>query len=219
MARRPYYYLLPATWQRETALKWLKRAHAWLGLWGAVFGLLFGVTGILMNHRSVMKIPGPASMVDQATVQIDSKDWAEPGDFVTWAQKFLRVEKSPSQLRVRDPETIRFEGIEFKPAPQWSVLFSAPGKSVRATHNVGSNEVDLRKTEHNMWSMFIRIHKADGLSVAWILIADTIAGCFIILSLTGLLFWSRLHGPRLAGALVIIGSTSIGVWAIVASGY
>jgi hypothetical protein len=42
--------------RRSTFLKWLRRVHGWIGLWGAVLGLLFGVTGILQNHRATMKI-------------------------------------------------------------------------------------------------------------------------------------------------------------------
>ena len=38
-------------------LRWLRKVHLWVGLWGAAVGLLFGVTGILLNHRAVLKIP------------------------------------------------------------------------------------------------------------------------------------------------------------------
>src|SRR5260221_13744948 len=43
--------------RRGVFLKWLRKMHGWIGLWGAGLGLLFGVTGILQNHRAVMKIP------------------------------------------------------------------------------------------------------------------------------------------------------------------
>jgi len=35
----------------------LRRTHGWFGLWGAVLGLLFGVAGIWLNHRAIMKLP------------------------------------------------------------------------------------------------------------------------------------------------------------------
>ena len=47
----------PTTTRRAAFLKWLRVSHAWLGLWGAVLGLLFGVSGVLLNHRNVMKLP------------------------------------------------------------------------------------------------------------------------------------------------------------------
>lgn len=216
---RPYYHFLPPMWRREAVLLWLKRSHAWLGLWGAVLGLLFGITGIVMNHRTVMRIPVAESTVNQTTVLADTSEWIAPEDFVAWAQAFLKIEKSPSQIRVIASPAVRFEGIDLKPPDQWTVLFSAPGESVRATHDLGSQAVEFRRTEHNLWSTFIRIHKADGLSVAWILLADMFAGGYILLSLTGLLFWSRLHGSRLAGVVILIGSCVAGSWAILVSGF
>ncbi|MDB5932854.1 MAG: peptidase [Massilia sp.] len=43
--------------RRATFLKWLRKMHGWIGLWGATLGLLFGSSGILLNHRAVLKIP------------------------------------------------------------------------------------------------------------------------------------------------------------------
>lgn len=44
------------------------------------------------------------------------------------------------------------------------------------------------------------MHKGSGLGVAWVLLIDTIAGALIAMSITGVLLWSRLHGPRLLAA-------------------
>lgn len=38
-------------------LIWARRVHLWIGLWGAALGLLFGVTGIILNHRWVLEPP------------------------------------------------------------------------------------------------------------------------------------------------------------------
>lgn len=47
---------VPSNWQRGRAIRWLKRVHAWTGFWGAVLFLMLGVTGVLLNHRSIWKI-------------------------------------------------------------------------------------------------------------------------------------------------------------------
>lgn len=31
-------------------IKWLCKVYGWVGLWGVVFGLLFGVIGVLLNY-------------------------------------------------------------------------------------------------------------------------------------------------------------------------
>ena len=51
------YLFLPQSMKRGRFLVWLRRTHAWIGLWGAALGLLFGTSGILLNHRNEMKIP------------------------------------------------------------------------------------------------------------------------------------------------------------------
>ena len=40
--------------RRIAAIRWLRKAHGWIGLWGAALGLLFGVSGIVMNHRAML---------------------------------------------------------------------------------------------------------------------------------------------------------------------
>ena len=37
---------LPATLRNGTFLKWLKRTHAWLGLWGAALGAILIFLGL-----------------------------------------------------------------------------------------------------------------------------------------------------------------------------
>jgi uncharacterized protein len=51
---------VPARLQRTHILIWLKRVHAWTGLWGAALFLLLGVSGFLLNHRNVLKIEAGA---------------------------------------------------------------------------------------------------------------------------------------------------------------
>ena len=64
-----------------------------------------------------------------------------------------------------------------------------------------------------LWgSSLNRLHMASGMGVAWILLADTIAGSFIILSLTGILLWTRLHGPRLLAAALGLGSLTFAIF-------
>ena len=50
----------------------------------------------------------------------------------------------------------------------------------------------------NIFMTLDRIHRADSISIAWILIADSVAASIIVLSMTGILLWTKLHGTRLA---------------------
>ena len=41
---------------RTSIVAWLRKAHGWIGLWGATLGLLFGTSGIWLNHRAVLAL-------------------------------------------------------------------------------------------------------------------------------------------------------------------
>ena len=60
-----------------------------------------------------------------------------------------------------------------------------------------------------MFALLTRLHKGVGMGVGWVLLADTLAGGLVFLSLTGLLLWTRLHGSRLT--MAELGLTSLGL--------
>lgn len=45
---------LPKRAQSQKFLVWLRRTHGWLGIWGAVAGILFGLTTVLMVHSDII---------------------------------------------------------------------------------------------------------------------------------------------------------------------
>lgn len=44
---------VPRAITRGRVLNWIRVTHLRLGLWGAMLGLMFGLTGFLMNHRAL----------------------------------------------------------------------------------------------------------------------------------------------------------------------
>src|SRR6267142_116916 len=35
----------------------MRQVHLWIGAWGAIAAILFGVSGFMQNHRAVLKLP------------------------------------------------------------------------------------------------------------------------------------------------------------------
>ena len=60
-----------------------------------------------------------------------------------------------------------------------------------------------------MFAFITRLHKGVGMGMGWVLLADTLAGGLVFLSLTGLLLWTKLHGSRLT--MAGLGLTSLGL--------
>jgi uncharacterized protein len=36
----------------------VRQVHLWIGAWGAIAAILFGISGFMQNHRGMMQLPG-----------------------------------------------------------------------------------------------------------------------------------------------------------------
>ena len=209
--RRSPYAFLPLSWSRGAFLKWLRRTHAWLGLWGATLGILFGVTGILLNHRGTLKIN--AAKTDRIERELSLPD-PKPENieaFAAWLQVELGLDEEWSRVRTQDPREISWGGKSVTQPERWSLSLSNPKGGYSAEYWVGNAYTTVRQFDRNLFAFLNRLHMASGMGVAWILLADTIAGSLIILALSGILLWTRLHGPRLLAAGLIFGSLTLAI--------
>jgi hypothetical protein len=89
------------------------------------------------------------------------------------------------------------------------VDFHSPQRSVSAEYWVGNAFVSVKRQDANVFAFITRLHKGVGMGAGWVLLADTLAGGLVFLSLTGLLLWTRLHGSRLT--MAGLGLTSLGI--------
>ena len=209
--RRSPYPFLPLAWSRGTFLKWLRRTHAWLGLWGATLGILFGVTGILLNHRGTLKINAAKTEQTQRELLLPHPKPECLEAFATWLQVELDLDKKWSRARSQEPREINWGGKSVTQPERWSVNFSNPHRSYSAEYWVGNAYTTVRQFDRNIFAFLNRLHMASGMGVAWILLADTIAGSLIILAFSGILLWTRLHGPRLLAAGLVFGSLTLAI--------
>lgn len=194
------------TAQRNTFLKWLRKTHSWIGLWGAVLGLLFGVTGFLLNHRSVLKIP--AAQTQESSVQMALPD-PIPEDakaMAIWLQKELALERDASRVKSEASRTVAWGDKAVKQPAHWSANFTTPNLNLQADYWVGNTFVTLKRGENNVFATLNNLHKGSGLGMGWILLVDTLAGSIVFLSLTGVILWSQLNRRRLIGAAIAVTS-------------
>jgi hypothetical protein len=195
--------------RRSTALKWLRKTHGWIGLWGAALGLLFGVTGILQNHRSILKIP--AAQVQESTVQLPLPT-PVPEDaqsLANWLQHELKLDRAATRVRSEPPRPVAWGDKTLKQPAHWSVVFSSPRVNLQTDYWVGNNFITVKQNDNNLFGTLSDLHKSVGVGVSWILLADTLAGSIILLSLTGVILWSQLNRRRLIG--MAIGVSSLGL--------
>jgi len=190
-------------------LKWLRRIHAWVGLWGAALGLLFGVSGILLNHRSIMKISAAQMEQSHIEVALPAPLPADAKALASWLQAYAAVDCEPSKISIEPAKSVSWAGRNIQQPSQWRVDFQSPQRSISAEYWVGNAYVSIKRQDANVFAFITRLHKGVGMGAGWILLADSLAGGLVFLSLTGLLLWTRLHGSRLV--MAGLGLTSLGL--------
>ncbi len=192
-------------------LRSLRKFHAWIGLSGAAFGLLFGLTGILQNHRSVMKME--LGKVEERKVQVEL---ASPPSNPEALSQALSAQFGWSsdriRTRVQPARPAKFQGAEVKSTEQWMVSYAGTKHFARAMYIPGNKTVEIEQRDANLWEALSRLHKADNGQKGWILFSDALAGGLLFMSLSGILLWTRLSGSRLLAVGLSLGTLILGVF-------
>ncbi|HEU4373797.1 MAG TPA: PepSY-associated TM helix domain-containing protein [Telluria sp.] len=201
--------LAPAIARRATFLKWLRKMHGWIGLWGAALGLLFGTSGILLNHRDVLKIPAVQKQESSIQLPLPSPAPANAEAMAAWVRQSLALKATAGKVKADKPRPVAWGDKSLTQPARWSAAFVAPDSSVQAEYWVGNSFVTVKRSDSNTFGVLTNMHKGAGMSVAWILLVDTLAGSIILLSLTGVLLWTLTNRQRLVGGA--IAATSLAV--------
>lgn len=199
------FLFMPRPLRRARAIKWLRRTHAWFALWGGVAGMLFGLTGILMNHRAVMTIPAVQTSNVSAQLTLSGPQPQSAEELARWLGRELKLDSQPRIVREPAQQVAWSKTLLVQPE-RWEIVFNVPQRMVTAEYWRGNTSVNVKTRSGNAFYLLTRLHMAIGVNPAWILLADSIAGSLLMLTLTGLLLWTRLHGPRLL-ALGLLGSS------------
>ena len=185
--------------RRAVFLKWLRKTHGWIGLWGAAIGLLFGVTGILLNHRAVLKIPAVKTQETNLQIPLPTPAPANSKAMASWLQKELMVNRPASKERSEPAKPVAWGDKTLKQPARWSATFSSPQANLQAEYWVGNAFVSVKRSDQNVFGTLTNLHKGNGAGIPWILLADTLAGSIILLSLTGVVLWTQLNRRRMIG--------------------
>jgi hypothetical protein len=199
--------------RRATFLTWLRKTHLYVGLWGAALGLLFGATGILMNHRAIMKIPVEKTVQKTAQLPLPANPPASPEQMSAWLQKELKfTPEQVTQMKAQPARKIVWADQEVMQPERWSVSFQSPQRGVNVEYFVGNRFVKLDHVDATPIGTLTRLHMSVGVSAFWVLLSDTIACSLILLSITGLLLWTQLHTARTIAVMTSVGALLAGIW-------
>src|SRR5471032_512139 len=112
--------------RRSTFLKWLRKVHGWIGLWGAVLGLLFGVTGILQNHRATMKIKVGGPSVSTIQVAMPTPPPKSPNELAQYLQAELKLDRPAERVTREKAKPVTWGDQSVIQPEHWVIRFIAP---------------------------------------------------------------------------------------------
>ncbi|MET0381806.1 MAG: PepSY-associated TM helix domain-containing protein [Burkholderiaceae bacterium] len=84
---------------RAGLVAWLRKTHGWIGLWGATLGLLFGISGIWLNHRSVLPLQA-AQQRSNFQIALPDPGPVDAQTMAAWLQVTLSIRQQATSVRV-----------------------------------------------------------------------------------------------------------------------
>ncbi|MCO4876500.1 PepSY-associated TM helix domain-containing protein [Paraburkholderia caribensis] len=197
----------PAGSRRITFIRWLRKVHSWVGLWGAALGLLMGTSGFLLNHRGgPLRVSTGEPQVESLQVKLPQPAPESPRDLARWLKQELKVQGKPGRMQKEPSHPVAWGDRKAVQPEHWQVSFASPGENTQAEYWVGNDYVSVKRSANTFLAALTNLHKGVGLSVGWVLVIDTFAGGVILLSLTGVLLWTQLNKRRTIGAVLVLGS-------------
>jgi uncharacterized protein len=190
--------------RRSQFLKWLRRIHGWIGLWGAVLGLLFGVTGFLQNHRATMKINAGGPVVSSVQLPVAADTFHSPRDFSNWVHDTLKLDRPAARVQREKAQPVTWGDQSVMQPEHWTVRYVTPRYLLDADYWKGGTFVRVERREQGVVGVLEALHRSQGANVGWILLADSFAGSLFLLSLTGVILWTELNRKRTIGASIFI---------------
>jgi hypothetical protein len=196
--------------RRAIFLTWLRKTHLYLGLWGAVLGLLFGATGFLLNHRSILQIPVAKTVQTSVQLTLPPEGFASAEEMAAWLKKELRFPLAqPISIREHPAQEIVWQDQPLLQPARWNITIQTPRRGVNAEYFLGNRFIKLEQIDVTPIGTLTRLHMSVGANVFWVLFSDSIAGSLILLSITGLLLWTQLHTIRTTAVLTVIGAAAL----------
>jgi uncharacterized protein len=174
---------------------WSLLAHIYVSMAGFTLALLFGVTGLTLNHQDF--------------------GWSEPrvaSSEITLDHKLVdNPDQAKLEERLREKLGIRSPVTDYHDDPdQIQVTFAAPGGRTVVTINRADGKGTVEKESRGFLGKLGDLHKGFDTGKVWYWTIDVAAGLLIVSSLSGMVTLVALRARRRTGfAVCLLGVLSV----------
>lgn len=181
---------------RNRTYRWVRQFHLWIGAWGALAAILYGYSGLVMNHRF-----GDAAWSQGENEEIGRQELVVPAEARATPEQLSMWLKATHAL---DAQVIRkgpaggggARAGAGGPPPKWTFTGGTAREAWAVEYAPGSGSAELKRNAHSPLSAVNRLHKGVGGGWAWIVLADSFAIGMLLLGLSGMWMWLRGRSPR-----------------------
>jgi hypothetical protein len=193
----------------------IRQIHLWIGAWGAIAAILFGITGFVQNHRDIWALPqGDSIDVSTVVVPVPEAARATPEGLREWLHGEQHLDTGEAQVRPGEP--VEFNGQSIPQPARWSFA----GGNTRIVEEVqyftGAPTLTVHTTRQTLLAVMISLHKNEGAGLPWLLLEDSFALALIGLGISGLWMWARGRNMRQM-VFSIVGAAAVVLLVVAAS--
>ncbi|MFM4704052.1 PepSY-associated TM helix domain-containing protein [Aeromonas bivalvium] len=184
--------------------KWVRRIHAWAGFATLTLMLIYGLTGLWLQHRAVLPLPGPHTAKSSEEIVL-SAPLASPDELKALLQQRYPDVIDEGRPQITPPQTLPTPSGPVTLPARWELRDVTLRQSLAASYVEGTLLVRTELQQANFAASLNRLHRGMGTGLPWQLVGDLAALAMLLLALTSLLMWNKLHGPAGRGIALLLG--------------
>jgi uncharacterized protein len=166
----------------------IRQLHLWIGAWGAIAAILFGISGFMQNHRGIMKLPqGDTTEISSVELAVPESARASREAMRTWLHDTQHIDVEIQRARGGGPGSVG--------SKRWMFNGGNARLITQVEYVEGASTLTVHKSENSPLAVLERLHKGVGGGAAWILLTDSFAVAMVLLGISGIILWARGRTP------------------------
>ena len=177
--------------RRSTTHRWVRQIHLWIGAWGALAAVIYGFTGLVMNHRfgDGAWPQGDSAESGRVVLEVPAGARGTPEAMTAWLLAQHRLDAQV--VRKGPPGSAKLAGRDVRQPEKWTISGGTASASWSLEYVPGNATAEVKQSRHSLLAGFNRLHKGVGGGWGWTLLADSFAIGMLLLGLSGIWMWSR----------------------------